>query len=96
MINVLMLPRMVERHGLSDAEVLDYAAALLVHADMFTETPTVKGSAARDETDTKFLSLAEASGANYLVTNDRRHLLRLKKWARTAIVTPRRFLEKLK
>jgi predicted nucleic acid-binding protein len=46
-------------------------------------------------TDAKFLGLAEEAGANFLVTNDRRHLLRLKRHGRTRIVTPARFLREL-
>ncbi len=36
----------------------------------------------------KFLSLAAESEAGYIVTNDRRHLLRLKQHGSTKIVTP--------
>ncbi|HLX62927.1 MAG TPA: hypothetical protein VKX17_16755 [Planctomycetota bacterium] len=46
----------------------------------------------RDATDSKFLDLALASNAGFLVTNDRRHLLRLKKYGRTRIVTPHKFM----
>jgi predicted nucleic acid-binding protein len=48
-----------------------------------------------DVTDTKFLALAEESGATYLVTQDRRHLLRLKQYGKTQIVTPAQFLKEL-
>jgi predicted nucleic acid-binding protein len=40
----------------------------------------------------KFLSLAHEADADYLVTKDGRHLLRLKQYRRTRIVTPTRFL----
>jgi predicted nucleic acid-binding protein len=43
----------------------------------------------------KFLSLAQEADADYLVTKDGRHLLRLKKFGRTQIVTPTRFLAAL-
>ncbi len=46
----------------------------------------------RDITDRKFLELAIAGDADYLVTNDRRHLLSLKKIGRTKIVTPHKFM----
>lgn len=45
--------------------------------------------------DSKFLDLAEASDADYLVTNDRRHLLGLKRHHRTEIITPAEFLRRL-
>jgi predicted nucleic acid-binding protein len=47
---------------------------------------------ARDITDTKFLDLALAADADYLVTNDHRHLLPLKIIGRTRIVTPHKFM----
>jgi putative PIN family toxin of toxin-antitoxin system len=54
--------------------------------------PIASASIARDVTDTKFLNLALASNADYLVTNDRRHLLRLKLIGHTMIVTPHKFI----
>jgi predicted nucleic acid-binding protein len=45
-----------------------------------------------DITDVKFLSLADEADADYLVTKDGRHLLRLKKYRQTRIVTPAQFL----
>lgn len=44
-----------------------------------------------DPSDDKFLELAEAADADYLITGDR-HLLALKHHGRTRIVTPRAFL----
>jgi predicted nucleic acid-binding protein len=41
----------------------------------------------------KFLSLALKSNAQYLVTKDGRHLLRLKVFQNTRIVTPAQFLK---
>jgi predicted nucleic acid-binding protein len=41
------------------------------------------------------LSLAAESSAAFLVTNDRRHLLRLRRHDSTRIVTPTRFLAEL-
>jgi predicted nucleic acid-binding protein len=52
----------------------------------------VSHAVSRDVTDTKFLDLAVASDADYFVTNDRRHLLPLKRIGRTRIVTPHKFL----
>ncbi len=50
----------------------------------------------RDASDTQFLGLAEISAANYLVTNDRRHLLPLRRHQKTRIVTPAEFLRRLR
>ena len=52
-------------------------------------------SLTRDASDTKFLDLALAADADYLVTYDHRHLLRLKKIGRTKIVTPDKFMRAL-
>lgn len=55
----------------------------------------VSATIPRDLTDAKWLALATASDADYLVTNDRRHLLRLRRFGRTQIVTPRAFLREV-
>ena len=52
-------------------------------------------SLTRDVSDTKFLSLAAESLADNLVTNDRRHLLPLRQYGVTRIVTPAQFLAQL-
>jgi predicted nucleic acid-binding protein len=41
------------------------------------------------------LALALASNADYLVTNERRHLLRIGHYRRTEIVTPMQFLREI-
>jgi len=46
----------------------------------------------RDVTDQKFLELAITGDADYFVTNDKKHLLPLKKIGRTKIVTPHKFM----
>lgn len=97
LVEVLGIPQMRERHGLSDDEALEFVASLLTNAEGYsTETiVTVRADVPRDVTDTKFLALAEASSADFLVTNDRRHLLRLRKYGKTRIVTPAEFLRLL-
>jgi len=64
----------------------------LTTCNLLSATRSVPASLARDITDTKFLDLAVAANADFLVTNDRRHLLRLKKIGRTQIVTPHKFM----
>lgn len=95
LIDVLMLPRIRIRHGFSDSEILEFIESLLLNAAMFPGELHVPADITRDMTDTKFLALAEESDADYLVTNDRRHLLPLKRYGRTQIVTPARFLREL-
>lgn len=95
LMEVLILPRMKKRHGLSDDELLEFVASLLPDAEEYSGEVKVPTDLARDVTDTKFLALAEESGADYLVTNDHRDLLRIGAWSGTRIVTPAEFLREL-
>ena len=92
---VLMIPHIRARHGWSDTEIRAFVGLLAANAATYPGRRPVPASITRDPTDTKFLSLAEESSANYLVTQDRRHLLRLKQHGKTWIVTPAQFLKKL-
>ena|SRR5262245_37294744 len=95
-LEVLLVPRIRAAHGWSDDQVLQYVRSFLPHAVLCPGTPVVPASLPRDVTDTKFLALAAEAGADYLVTNDRRHLLRLRRFQMTQIVTPAQFLKELK
>ena len=92
---VLMLPAIRACHRLTDDEVLDFLASLFIAEDQYPGTVPVSVRTTRDVTDTKFLSVAVESRADYLVTNDRRHLLPIKRYRETKIVTPARFLRAL-
>jgi putative PIN family toxin of toxin-antitoxin system len=95
LLEVLSVPRMRNRHGLSDDEILRFVLSFLPDAIILPDPPLPSPSVPRDVSDTKFLALAEASGADFLVTNDRRHLLHLRSYGRTQILTPAVFLRKL-
>lgn len=96
LINVLAVPHIRTRHGLTDDQILEFAASLLTHGDRHSaRSVSLPASLTRDVTDTKFLALAAASHAGVLVTNDRRHLLPLKRFRRTQIMTPAQFLKQL-
>jgi putative PIN family toxin of toxin-antitoxin system len=94
-LDVLVLPQIRSRHGLTDTELLEYLAALLVDAVRFPGIVPVSPRITRDVTDTKFLSVAVESTADYLVTNDHRHLLPLRRYRGTRIVTPTQFLHEI-
>lgn len=96
LLGILCLPRMRQRHGLSDDEILRFTLSFVTDALILDEDSSVSAALPRDATDVRILSLAAASGADYLVTNDRRHLLRLKQFQQTRIVTPHRFLQEIK
>lgn len=92
--DVLELPLLRARHGLTTREVWEFVGILEFYAKPLFEARPVS-SAVRDISDRKLLDLANAADADYLVTNDRRHLLPLKQFGRTRIVTPAAFLRHL-
>ena len=52
--------------------------------------PTRRVSASPDEPDNRFLECAEAAGADFLVTGNKRHFL--KRWKTTEVVNARKLL----
>lgn len=97
LIDVLALPRIRAMHELSDDEILEFVASLLVRADLFPDevAGAISAELTRDVSDTKFLALARDSNADFLVTNDRRHLQRTGRFGRTEIVGPGEFIRRL-
>ena len=95
LLTVLLLPGIRRSHGLSDDEILQLVTDLPARAVFFPGEASVLASLPRDLTDVKFLSVAYESHADYLVTKDARHLLRLKKYRQTRILTPSKFLDLL-
>lgn len=95
LLAVLTVPHIRVRHGLSDDEILEFVASLVACGERVDGTATVPARIVGDATDVKFVAAAEASGADYLVTNDHRHLLRLRSHGPTFIVTPADFLRRL-
>lgn len=95
LLSVLMLPDIRKLHDWSDDEIIRFVMDLPISAVIYPATTRVPASLPRDATDVKFLSLAHESNADFLVSKDGRHLLRLKKYRRTRIVTPTQFLEHL-
>jgi putative PIN family toxin of toxin-antitoxin system len=92
LLSVLLLPGIRQHHGWSDDEILLFVTKLPAGAALYPGKAPVPPSIPRDLADVKFLSLAHESAADYLVTKDGRHLLRLKKFGKTKIITPREFL----
>jgi|SRR5438309_1659950 len=96
LLHVLSLPMIRRRHGWSDDDILRFVLSLHVSATIGTGRLVVSPMLTRDVTDTKFLALAAEISADFLVTRDRRHLLRLRRFQKTRIVTPGQFLKELK
>jgi putative PIN family toxin of toxin-antitoxin system len=95
LLDVLALQEMRYLHGLSDDAILTFVQSFLPDALILPDPVQPPASLPRDVTDTKFLGLAAAARAVFLVTNDRRHLLRLEQYQGTRIVAPREFLRQL-
>jgi putative PIN family toxin of toxin-antitoxin system len=95
LFSVLILPDIRAHHSWSDDEILEFVMKLPAAAVLYPGIAHVPATLPRDVSDVKFLSLAHESAADYLVTKDGRHLLRLKKYRKTRIVTPRQFLAAL-
>lgn len=73
------------------------AAALMqrIKKDCPVITSLSQVTASPDKKDNRYLACVQDGRADYLVTGDR-HLLRLKNFANTKIVTPTKFVEALK
>jgi putative PIN family toxin of toxin-antitoxin system len=95
LLTVFLLPEIRQLHGWSDDQILQFVINLPAGAALYPGLAQVPASLPRDASDVKFLSLAHESNPDYLVTKDGRHLLRLKKYRRTRIVTPKQFLASL-
>jgi len=96
LLHVLSLPMIRRRHGWSDDDILRFVLSLHVSATIGTGRLVVSPMLTRDVTDTKFLALAAEISADFLVTRDLRHLLRLRRFQKTRIVTPGQFVKELK
>jgi putative PIN family toxin of toxin-antitoxin system len=93
--DVLELPILRARHRLAESEIWELLSILEFYAAPLVEPRSVR-SDVRDLSDRKFTDLVHAARPDFLVTNDRRHLLSLKRIGRTRIVTPAAFLRHLK
>ena len=85
-----------KKYKWTDLDLDNFCANLASASNVVVQQKTVSHACTRDITDTKFLNLALSANADYLVTNDRRHILPLKKIGCTQIVTPHKFLLALK
>jgi putative PIN family toxin of toxin-antitoxin system len=95
LVNVLRLDALRARHQLTDEGVDDFARTMLSLAVVYPDVRLISPALPRDVSDTKFLDLAISARADYLVTNHRRHLVRLGIHAGVAILSPAAFLRRL-
>lgn len=79
----------------TDEQIREFLSGLVIQGRVLEPMIRVPASVTRDVTDTKWVALAIAGNADYLVTLDRRHLRRLRKVGRTRILSPGAFLRAL-
>lgn len=65
-----VLPKLAQRHGLSQAEIADLVDALFIQAEV-VDLPTDVDPALRDMNDQSVLAALKASGADYLISGDK-------------------------
>ncbi|MGH7134434.1 MAG: putative toxin-antitoxin system toxin component, PIN family [Pirellulales bacterium] len=82
-------------HPFTEEQIDRFCLGLELNSSVLQPTVAISPAIPRDRTDAKWLALAMQSDADYLVTNDRRHLLRLRRIGRTQIVTPAAFQREL-
>jgi putative PIN family toxin of toxin-antitoxin system len=90
---VLLYPRIIkvlEKNGISEKDVL---RAIAVNSKMVEPKLKLK-LLNEDAEDNKILECALAAGANVIVSGDK-HLLKLSKFRKTKILTPRQFFDYL-
>lgn len=84
------------------ARLVRKSIILSVHANALLEEISKEGfnvevisevEASPDKKDNKYLSCARDVKADYLVTGDRKHLLKLKQFNGTKIISPKEFVE---
>ncbi|GAF75782.1 unnamed protein product [marine sediment metagenome] len=90
---VLSYPKLVERHGLEKGELKEFVS------DLLSIMALVEGKKAinvivEDPADNNYLSCALDAKADFIVSGDI-HLLNLREYEGTQIITPTQFLEML-
>jgi len=92
---LLREPKLRKRYAYTEAHVAALSEGLLAAAELVSELPDLSGTVPLDPKGDMIVATAVASGAAWLVTGDRRHLLALGRYGDVRIVTPRAFLEEL-
>ncbi len=78
----------------ANLELFNQFLTIVSFAQLFS--PPIKVNFSTDPDDAFLLELAEASMADYLITGDKKHLLPLKKWYSTKIISPSDFMKEVK
>jgi len=86
-----VLTRFVDKNLISGKEAQALFRRLKKEAKLIEVESIVRVS--KDRSDNRFLACAKDGRAGYLVSGDKKHLLPLKKFAKTKIVSPREFVK---
>lgn len=82
--------------ALANAGVMpgDILRWVVKHFALIVPGPVTLRTRLRDERDHKFIACAVACRADYLITGDRKHLIPLRRWRTTRIVSPETYLKR--
>jgi uncharacterized protein len=92
LLEKLELPRIKEKYGVTDDDIADLMALLILRGDLVI--PERQVSVCRDPEDNMVIETALAGEAPWVVTGDE-DLLSLGTYETVSFVTPRSFLERL-
>ena len=89
---LLAKPRLRRSFAYADDDVREYIRWLLTRAEMVPDGPALR-VVRGDPKDDQIIAAAVAAKADFLVTGDRAHLLRIGEYQGIRPVSPREFLE---
>ena len=89
--DVLKRPEIAKYHRLSAEEIDKRIDELAAFSEIVTETITIH-AIVDDPKDDKFIEAAIAGKAEYLVTGDKKHVLKLGEYQGVKIITARQFV----
>lgn len=87
---VLRYPRIAERHKMSELELQEFLTLLREESRLVI--PKERLQISSDDIDNRYLECAEAGGAEFLVTGDKKHLPPIGQYQGVRIVSPATFL----
>jgi putative PIN family toxin of toxin-antitoxin system len=88
---VIQYPKLRKLYQYSDEQVADFLEGLRRIAVWVEETEPLS-VVQNDESDNRFIELAVAGNARYIITGDKRHLLKIRQYQSIEIVSPIEFL----
>jgi putative PIN family toxin of toxin-antitoxin system len=93
--HVIQYPKLRKLYAYTDAQVERFLKGLRRVA-LWTEASDTLAVVSDDESDNRFIELAVAGGARYIITGDKQHLLKIRRYHSIEIVSPTEFLALIK